>query len=105
MGAAGARTVAMLATVSLAAFVASGRQPIPSVGLSWPTIRCRGRSARAVGQHERSVSTSGRSARAVGQHERSVSTSGPSAVMATVCSACAPREPSLLRKVHPSASV
>jgi len=88
MGAAGARTVAMLATVSLAAFVASGRQPIPSVGLSWPTIRCRGRSARAVGQHERSVSTS-----------------GPSAVMATVCSACAPREPSLLRKVHPSASV
>ena len=49
MGAAGARTVAMLATVSLAAFVASGREPMPitSVGLSLHTIRCRGRSARA----------------------------------------------------------
>ena len=70
MGAAGARTVAMLATVSLAAFVASGRQPIPSDGLSWPTIRCRGRSARAA------VSTSGRSARAGRQHERAVSGNG-----------------------------
>ena len=39
------------------------------------------------------------------QAARSVRTSGPSAVMATVCSMCAPREPSLLRSVQPSASV
>ena len=32
MGAAGARTVAMLATVALAAFVASRREPTSSVG-------------------------------------------------------------------------
>ena len=41
----------------------------------------------------------------VRQAARSVRTSGPSAVMATVCSMWAPREPSLLRSVQPSASV
>ena len=38
-------------------------------------------------------------------HERAVRTSGPSAVIATVCSMCAPREPSALRRVQPSSSV
>ena len=42
---------------------------------------------------------------ATSQSARSVSTSGPSSVMATVCSMCAPREPSALRSVQPSASV
>ena len=37
--------------------------------------------------------------------ERSVSTIGPSSVIATVCSECAPREPSALRSVQPSGSV
>ena len=37
--------------------------------------------------------------------ERAVSTIGPSGVMATVCSTCAPREPSFERSVQPSASV
>ena len=37
--------------------------------------------------------------------QRAVRTNGPSVVIAMVCSAWAPREPSLLRKVHPSGSV
>ena len=77
MGAAGARTLAMLATVAPAAFVAAAVIPFRTV--------CRGSSLR--------------------HPQRAVRTSGPSGVMAMVCSACAPREPSRLRKVHPSRSV
>ena len=36
---------------------------------------------------------------------RAVSTTGPLPVIATVCSMCAPREPSVLRRVQPSGSV
>src|SRR5688572_33370631 len=39
------------------------------------------------------------------QPQRAVRTSGPLEVMATVCSAWAPREPSRLRNVQPSESV
>ena len=46
MGAAGARTVAMLATVALVAFVASGRERSGALVL----IRSSGQSARA-GRH------------------------------------------------------
>ena len=39
------------------------------------------------------------------QSGRAVSTIGSPSVMAIVCSECAPREPSVLRRVHPSGSV
>ena len=44
-------------------------------------------------------------ARSCQGQERAVRTSGPSAVIATVCSAWAPRDPSRLRRVQPSGSV
>ena len=47
----------------------------------------------------------GRRAQSTPSHERSVRTMGPSSVIATVCSECAPREPSALRSVQPSGSV
>ena len=96
MGAAGARTLAMLATVTPAAFVARGNRKPHSSHSSSP--RCwvaeadeRRAGVCFCGLHQ--------------AYQRAVRTTGPSEVTATVCSACAPREPSRLRKVHPSRSV
>ena len=76
----------------------------PGVAAHDGTVMPAAASPRSWWPAQRPALTGARG-QATPSQERSVSTIGPSSVMATVCSECAPREPSALRSVQPSGSV
>ena len=83
-----------------------GQADVQRAGRPGPGHREGGASRAGCGRRGSTGSRTSRSSTPEPQSQsRAVSTTGPPPVIATVCSMCAPREPSALRSVQPSGSV